>query len=133
MRQLDADNERRRQLARLYAERFESSAVRTLVPRPDCEPVHHVFPIRVAQRDELRAYLDERGIGTGIHYAVPAHLQPALRSHAHRVLDMSCTAAACRELLSLPMYPELEDEQLEYVADQVLAFTERSGLGARSA
>ena len=127
LRQLDADNASRRRLAARYGERFAGSRVRTLATRPDCEPVHHVFPIRVAERDALRAHLRERGVETGIHYAVPAHLQPALRRHAHRVLDPKRTEAACGELLSLPMYPELADEQLDYVAEQVLAFTERGG------
>jgi dTDP-4-amino-4,6-dideoxygalactose transaminase len=122
---LEAGNARRREIARRYRELLPG--VRQLVPRADCEAVHHVHPIRVRERDALRDYLAEQGIETGIHYKVPGHLQPALRGHPHRHGNMKVTEEACRELLSLPIYPELTDEQLEYVALHVRRFLERSG------
>jgi len=123
LRDLEANNQRRAAVARRYAEQL---GPRVHLPgrRADCEPVHHLFPIRVPRRDELRAHLEERGIGTGIHYKIPAHLQPALRTHPHRVLPCPVTEATCGELVSLPMYPELTVEQIDYVAGHVRAFLE---------
>jgi dTDP-4-amino-4,6-dideoxygalactose transaminase len=119
---LEAGNARRRVLAARYRERFRGSPVRCVGTRPDCEPVHHVHPILVPDRDRLVAHLSAQGVGTGIHYKIPCHLQPALRAHPHRIGPMKVTEQVCGEMLSIPMYPELEDAQLEYVADQVLRF-----------
>jgi dTDP-4-amino-4,6-dideoxygalactose transaminase len=81
-----------------------------------------VYALRAPRRDALAAHLGERGIGTGIHYKNPGHLQPALRGHPHRAGDMKVTVEACRELISLPMYPQLTEAQVEYVAAKVLEF-----------
>ena len=73
--------------------------------------------------------LRERGIETGIHYRIPAHHQPALRNHRHRAGDLRESERACNELLSLPLYPELTDEQIEYVASNVLECVAESPSG----
>jgi dTDP-4-amino-4,6-dideoxygalactose transaminase len=125
LRRLDAANARRRELAVRYRTLLGAGAVRPLAVRRDCESVHHVFPVRVRERDALRGHLAERGVETGIHYARPAHRQPALARHPHRCLPLPVTEAACHEILSLPLYPELRDEQCAYVADCVNGF--RSG------
>jgi dTDP-4-amino-4,6-dideoxygalactose transaminase len=122
---LEQNNRRRAAVARRYAERL-GPLVRLPGRRGDCEPVHHLFPIRVPRRDELRAFLEERGIGTGIHYKIPAHRQAALRGRPHRLTPMPVTEEACEQLVSLPMYPELTDAQMDYVAGHVRAFLERS-------
>lgn len=122
LRGLDAGNQRRREVAARYRSAFQGSAVRLLAPRPDAEPVYHLYPIRVDERDALRTSLADQGIETGIHYPVPAHLQPALRDRPHRCGRMRVTEEACRQLLSIPIYPELTDDQVEYVAAHVLGF-----------
>jgi dTDP-4-amino-4,6-dideoxygalactose transaminase len=119
---LDAGNARRRAHAAHYDTLFAGSALRVPVCRPGNEHVYHVYALRAQRRDELAAHLGERGVGTGIHYRNPGHLQPALRSHPHRAGDMKVTVEACRELISLPMYPQLSEAQVEYVAAQVLEF-----------
>jgi dTDP-4-amino-4,6-dideoxygalactose transaminase len=119
---LDAGNARRRAHAARYDALFAGSAVSVPVCRPGNEHVYHVYALRAPRRDELAAYLGERGVGTGIHYKNPGHLQPALRGHPHRAGDMKVTVEACRELISIPMYPQLSDAQLEYVAAKVLEF-----------
>jgi dTDP-4-amino-4,6-dideoxygalactose transaminase len=81
----------------------------------------------VSLRDELRAHLDEQGIATGIHYPIPAHRQTALRDRPHRHRAMVVTEHACAQLLSLPFYPELTDEQVEYVVGGVRSFFARVG------
>lgn len=132
LRGLAAAVERRRAIAARYRDYFEGSPVRILPAREGCDPAHHLYPIRVRDRDGLRAHLEEQGIETGIHYPIPAHRQPAMRKHLHRAEDLRITEAACGEILSLPMYPELEDEQVAAVAEQVLAFVgpARSWVGA---
>jgi dTDP-4-amino-4,6-dideoxygalactose transaminase len=131
LRGLDDALERRRAHARRYDELFANTGVRTLTARPDCAPVHHIYPLRVPNRDALIQHLGDRGIGTGIHYPIPAHRQPALKTHPHRQHPMTVTDEACRELVSIPMYPDLTDEQIDYVAGHVLDFTER-GAGPRA-
>lgn len=121
---LDEGNRRRREIAATYRSRFAGSPVRVLSSSADAEPVFHVFAIRVPERDALREALAEQGIETGIHYLVPAHLQPAMQTCPHRRLDMKVTEEACRELLSLPIYPGLSDENVDYVASTVLQFFE---------
>ena len=129
LRRLEHGNERRRTVAALYRRFFAGQAVRLLKPRPDCEPVHHLFPLRLRQRDALTSYLAERGVDTGIHYKIPAHLQPALRTHPHRTGNLKVTEEACAQLLSIPIYPELHDDQIAHVAEQVLGFFAGTGAG----
>jgi dTDP-4-amino-4,6-dideoxygalactose transaminase len=124
---LDEGNHRRREIAAAYRSRFAGSPVQVLACKPDVEPVFHVFAIRVPERDALRDWLTAQGIETGIHYLVPGHLQPAMQSCPHRHLEMKVTEQACRELLSLPIYPGLSDEKVDYVASAVLRFFEGRG------
>jgi dTDP-4-amino-4,6-dideoxygalactose transaminase len=119
---LDAGNDQRRAHAAHYGRLFAGSAVQVPVCRPGNEHVYHVYALRTPRRDELAEHLAQRGVGTGIHYKNPGHLQPALRQHPHRAGDMKVTIEACRELISLPMYPQLSAEQIEYVAARVLEF-----------
>lgn len=103
LRYLDAENARRREIAARYS---------GLDPHPG--HVYHQYVIRSADRDKLRARLQEHGIGTLIHYPVPVHLQPAYRSRIkHGPLPESEKAA--REVLSLPIYPELGGDAVEAV------------------
>ena len=78
---LDAGNAQRRAHAAHYGRLFAGSAVQVPVCRPGNEHVYHVYALRAPRRDELAAHLAERGVGTGIHYKNPGHLQPALRHH----------------------------------------------------
>lgn len=119
---LDAGNAQRRAHAAHYDRLFAGSAVQVPVCRPGNEHVYHVYALRAPRRDELAEHLARHGVGTGIHYKNPGHLQPALRGVPHRAGDMKVTIEACRELISLPMYPQLTEEQIEYVAGQVLEF-----------
>lgn len=130
LRHLEENNSRRAAVAAKYEERLEG-LVRLPGRREDCNHVFHLFPIRVGDRDALRRYLDGMGIGTGIHYKIPTHLQPALRDLVHRRTDLPITEETCRSLLSLPMYPELEDEQIEYVTDHIRAFLDHLPASSR--
>ncbi len=125
LRRLDQWNARRRELARMYDERLKNSGV--IVPEIPSDIRRHVFytyTIRVqgGRRDDLRKYLGERGIGTQIHYPVPIHLQQSAQFLGYRQGDMPITERVASEVLSLPMFAELTDEQLERVADSVRSF-----------
>ena len=113
---LDSQNARRRAIASAYTAAIEGGSLTAPHIREGAESVFHLFVARTAQRDAVQARLRDAGIGTGIHYPVPVHLQPA---YAGRVATgpRGCpeTEAASREILSLPLYPELTDEQVQAV------------------
>jgi len=81
--------------------------------------VYHVYAIQVADRDALLAFLGEQGIACGIHYPVPVHLQEAYQSLGHRVGDFPRAEQAAATTLSLPMFPELSTEQIEYLCEKI--------------
>jgi dTDP-4-amino-4,6-dideoxygalactose transaminase len=125
LKRLEQWNARRRELARMYDERLQNTGV--IAPEIPSDIRRHVFytyTIRVpgGRRDDLRKYLGERGIGTQIHYPVPIHLQQSAEFLGYRKGDMPITERVASEVLSLPMYPELADEQLDRVADSVRSF-----------
>jgi dTDP-4-amino-4,6-dideoxygalactose transaminase len=78
--------------------------------------------IRVAHREELSAYLAQRGIATGIHYPIPIHLQPAYRDLGYVKGDFPITELYAEQILSLPMYAELSQDSIEYVAGAIREF-----------
>lgn len=114
---LDGWNETRRKRAHEY-----SSALAGFLPvkvpyeSPDSRHVFHVFAIRVADRSSVMDYLSDSGIGCGIHYPVPVHLQDAYRFLGYKNGSFPEAEAAAREFISLPMSPELTAEQAAYVA-----------------
>jgi dTDP-4-amino-4,6-dideoxygalactose transaminase len=116
---LSAWNEARRLHAMRYAELLGGLPVTTPVECPGNHAVYHLYVIRAQDRDTLQAQLKERGVFTGIHYPVPIHLQQSMRSLGYRAGDFPRTERVVDEILSLPMYPELTDEQLGYVAAAV--------------
>ena len=85
--------------------------------------VYHLYVIRTIDRDGMMKHLKEAGIGTGIHYPVPLHLQKAYLSLNYGAGDFPVTESAAAEIVSLPMYPQLEFEQQEKVAAAVIGFT----------
>ena len=125
LKRLEGWNARRRELARMYDERLKNTGV--IAPEIPSDIRRHVFytyTIRVpgGRRDDLRKYLGERGIGTQIHYPVPIHLQQSAEFLGYRKGDMPVTEKVASEVLSLPMFAELTDEQVERVADSVRSF-----------
>ena len=89
------------------------------VTAPDRSPIYYVYVIRSSERDALRRRLADRDIGTGIHFPIPTHLQPATRALGYHEGDLPETEQAAREVLSIPMYPELTIDQLQWVAASV--------------
>ncbi len=110
---------RRRHVAlyqRLLADLPEIQLLRT---SNDCESVHHVMVIELDNRDQIHGKLEALGIGTGIHYALPLHLQPAFRYLGYSEGEFPVTEASCRRVLSLPLYPELTKQQIAFVTGQL--------------
>ena len=87
--------------------------------QPYARAVYHLFVVRHPRRDALAAALKERGIGTLIHYPIPLHLQPAFAALGGRPGDLPVVEKAAAEILSLPLYPEMSDEQALRVAQTV--------------
>jgi dTDP-4-amino-4,6-dideoxygalactose transaminase len=118
LRHLDRWNSDRRRVAAWYREALEGVALP--VEAGWAEHVWHLFTIRTSHRDELRERLAAAGIGTGIHYPLPLHLQPALLDRLrHEEGAFPASETRAREQLSLPMYPELERSQVDAVAEAV--------------
>ncbi|MGI8553266.1 MAG: DegT/DnrJ/EryC1/StrS family aminotransferase [Dehalococcoidia bacterium] len=116
---LAAWNKRRRQAAAWYAEELADLPLQLPVEPEGSRHVYHLYVVRLHERDRVRDYLTQHGIGTGLHYPIPLHLQPAL---AHLELgpgSFPVTEAAAAEILSLPMYPHISREQVAYVADRL--------------
>ena len=115
-------NERRRTLAALYREALAETPLEWVDPLPDAAPAAHLLVARAPERDRLQEALSEAGVQTLIHYPVPAHLQPAYRGLGQG--EGACPEAerAAREIVSLPLYPELSDVQVERVARAVVSF-----------
>ena len=127
LRKLPAWNARRQAIARHYNERLAGSGV-ILPELPEGgRHVFHVYAIRVpgGKRDALKQHLAERGIGTGVHYPVPIHLQEASAFLGYRPGDFPVTERLAGEVLSLPMYAELGDAQVETVADAIREFGDK--------
>lgn len=118
LRHIEAWTEGRRRAAVAYDRNL--GAIRRPSPPDHCRHVYHVYAVRVAGRDRVRAELDQAGIGTGIHYPVPVHLQPAYAGLGYGVGDFPVSERIAAETLSLPMFPELEDGQVEEVCRAVI-------------
>jgi dTDP-4-amino-4,6-dideoxygalactose transaminase len=84
------------------------------VTDPRAEHVFHLYVVQVENRDQVRQRLDAAGIGTGVHYPIPIHEQPAFAGFGFG--DLPCTSRAAKRVLSLPIYPEISREQVEWVA-----------------
>ncbi len=91
---------------------------------PWSKAVYHLYIIRTQRRDDLQKYLTENGINTGLHYPIPLHLQGAYTSRGFKKGDFPVTEKVASEILSLPMFPQLTSEQIEYVASKIKSFFE---------
>jgi dTDP-4-amino-4,6-dideoxygalactose transaminase len=115
-------NRLRRDHARMYNELLEGLPVKTPVECPENEHVYHMYVIRTPRRDELQAYLKEKGIGTGIHYPVPVHLQKAMAFLGYQEGDFPQTERVVKEIISLPMFAELDDSEIAYIVESIRKF-----------
>jgi dTDP-4-amino-4,6-dideoxygalactose transaminase len=121
LRHLEAWNERRRRIAAEYRAGLAESGLSLPVELPGNRHVYHLFVVRTKSRGRLRESLQAAGIETGIHYPTPVHLQPAHSDLGYGRGSFPVAEDAAGSVLSVPMFPELTDEQLEIVVKSVLA------------
>jgi dTDP-4-amino-4,6-dideoxygalactose transaminase len=127
LRRLPAWNEARRRNAQYYNELLSPVKGVTVPKEADgCRHVYHLYVILVDDRDGLQKYLNEKGIGTGLHYPVPLHLQKAYAYKGYKEDDFPVTESVAKRLLSLPMFPELTRAQIEYIADCIKQFMKKN-------
>jgi dTDP-4-amino-4,6-dideoxygalactose transaminase len=119
LKKLKAWTARRRELAAIYCYRLKSLP-RLRLPRSSAEAVFHLFVIRHPERDRLKEFLASRGVETLIHYPYLLHEQPIFRFGEQQPLPAA--EKAVREILSLPLYPELENSEVEMVCDAIEEF-----------
>jgi dTDP-4-amino-4,6-dideoxygalactose transaminase len=119
---LDAWNAARRAIARRYQELLQDTPL--ILPRDAsyAESVYHLYTVRHPSRDRLKAHLEACGIGSAIHYPLTLHLQKCFGHLGHQPGDFPVAERAARECLSLPIYPELTDAQIEHVARSIREF-----------
>lgn len=124
LRELDTWTEERRQRAGRYRRHLTAASVEPLAERAGVRHVYHLFVVRAPHRQTLQQVLEDAGIGSGVHYPIPVHLQPPYR-FGHVLGDFPVSEQATREVLSLPMFPELTYSQQDAV---VAALFERMDL-----
>ena len=129
---LDRWTQARRDNARFYQDALAGiNQVRAPEDQPYELAVYHTFVVRAQSRDGLRDYLKDRGVATAVHYPIPIHLQPAAAECVRARYSFPVTERQATEIVSLPVYPELKPEQLEYVAQCVRGFYAEVGESSR--
>ncbi|MFO1104341.1 MAG: DegT/DnrJ/EryC1/StrS family aminotransferase [Methylocystis sp.] len=124
LRHLETWTEARRMAAARYDHSFNGSGVQTPVAMPYARHVYHVYAIRTQQRARWQEQLQARGVSTGIHYPTPIHLLPAFSDLGYGAGSFPHAELAAKEVLSLPMFPELSPEQIDEVVAAVLSCRE---------
>ena len=124
LKHLDRWSEKRAKNAAAYDALLEGARLTRPHHDPRSRHIYNQYVIRAEARDALRQHLTDRGIGTEIYYPVPLHLQKCFASLGYQEGDMPQAEAAAREVLALPIYPELTEEQIRYVASCVREFTD---------
>ena len=122
LRYLDAENECRRRLAQSYHTVLADTGISLPEARPGAAHVFHQYAICLPQRDALKTYLRQAGVGTSIHYPVPVHLQPAYQNRLPGVASLPWTERVARQVLSLPIYPQMNDDQARRVGECIVRF-----------
>ncbi len=121
LRRLDEWNRRRRAIADRYRQHFEKvEGIETVTEPPGFEGVYHLFVVQIPNRDRVRELLAQSGIATGIHYPLPLHLQPAYSYLPYEKGGFPVTESAAPRLLSLPIFPEMSDEMVDFVAQRLI-------------
>lgn len=117
-------NQRRRAIAHRYHELLKDTPLRLPLEAAGVESVYHLYVVRHPARDRLKAHLEKCGVGSALHYPQPLHLQKCFAHFGHKPGDFPVAERAARECLSLPIYPELTDEQVTFVAEAIRSFTD---------
>lgn len=119
LRELDDDNNRRHEIANKFSEAFRNLKIGVPHPIADTFHVYHLYVIETDDRDNLAKFLANKGIGTALHYPMPVHLQPAYLNRIRGSENLTNTEDLYKKILSLPMYPELSDHDVDYIISSV--------------
>jgi hypothetical protein len=122
LKYLDEYNTKRMAVAERYNSLLKSTPLLLPHEASDRKHVYHLYVVRSNERDKLQEYLNNKGIGTGIHYRTPIHLQAAATVLGYKEGDFPEVESACSEILSLPIYPELALDDQEYIAENIKEF-----------
>ncbi len=127
LKSLDRWNQKRRELARYYTRQIQKHApgVVTPVEQPGKDHVYHLYVVRVKNRDQIQSRLASRGIQTVVNYPKPYYLQPAFRYLGYRRGAFPVTEQVSDEVLSLPLYPDLSKQKIDYIVRQLVHITRR--------
>jgi len=122
LKKLDEWNQKRRKNANLYV-KLLSDVPEIKLPLPESEdvkPVYHLFTIRTGQRDKLKSFLEENGVSCGVNYTIPIHLQPIYKElYGFNEGDFPTAERLSKQVLCLPMFPDLTKEEIKYVVDKI--------------
>lgn len=118
---LDRANARRGEIAATYHQGLQGTGIRCPEDVSDYGHIHHLYVVKVADRARFRAFLQERGIATLIHYPTPIHLQPAYKEFASMMPQLPETEQASREIVSLPIFPEMNESEVKQVIEACVA------------
>lgn len=123
MKHIEKWSEMRRANAQMYNSHLaDTEGVKTPLELSHVRHVYHLYVIRTEKRDDLQEYLKENGIGAGMHYPIPLHLTQAYAHLGYKKGDFPIAEKLADEILSLPMFPELNEEQIEYVCKKIKDF-----------
>ncbi|MEO6434536.1 MAG: DegT/DnrJ/EryC1/StrS family aminotransferase [Tepidisphaeraceae bacterium] len=120
LKYLNGWHEARRRNASIYNKAFAGSTVIAPKIEPGNHSIYNQYVVRVPDRDAVKHTLAERGISTAVYYPIPLHLQECFKYLGHKPGDFPESERACQEVLALPVYPELTDEQVKYVAKTLM-------------
>ncbi|HVU27712.1 MAG TPA: DegT/DnrJ/EryC1/StrS family aminotransferase [Verrucomicrobiae bacterium] len=112
----------RRRVAHRYHELLKDTPLQLPREAANCESAYHLYVVRHARRDELKKFLEDNGVGCALHYPLPLHLQKCYANLGYKPGDFPVAEKAARECLSLPIYPELTDKQIQRVVEVVKDF-----------
>jgi len=115
-------NQARRDNAALYNELLQGLPLKLPYVEQFCQHTYHQYVILASERDELKKHLEDSGIGTRIYYPLPLHLQPCFKSLGYKPGDFKRAEEVCQKVLSLPIYPELKEDEISYVAEKIRKF-----------
>lgn len=123
LRHLDQWNDLRRRHARRYGNLLGGNE-RIILPKelPGNKHVYHLYSVRVSEREACQRFLQERGVSTAVHYPIPVSGQESFRHLGYKAKDIPVSSRISKEVLSLPMYPEMKEEHIEYVCESLLEF-----------
>ncbi len=122
LKYLDKWNKARQKIALMYNKLLTDLPIITPDIPSDSDHVFHLYIIRTPKRDQLSVYLNKKGISTGLHYPIPIHLQAAYQDLGYKKGDFPIAEKLAAEILSLPIYPELNNSQVEYIAKTIKDF-----------